>query len=829
MKTLHLVCNSHLDPVWQWDWDEGASAALATFYSAVNLAEKYDYVFCHNEVLLYEYIEKYDKELFDRIKQLVKIGKWKIIGGWYVQPDCLVPSGESFIRQITLGREYFGEKFNEYPTTALNFDSFGHTRGLPSILKKCGFDSYLFCRPMPWHHPLEKEDLPHGPFLWKGYDGSVVKALRYEDESIYCSAYGHAKEDVIRKANHYDDQQNVLVLWGVGNHGGLSSAKDLEDLATLREEKKDEWKILHSTPESYFASVNPDTDYDKQLVCLVKSYSSVSDIKQAHDKLENELYVAEKACSVAELICGYEYDKNVFKKAEKILCEIEFHDVLSGTAIKTGTASSIRKAHAAMEDLKAEYFGAFSAMAKRLPAVTPKDDNVVVFNPYPYEYHGYAEAEFLIEDALGSETQRYKLQIYDKDGNDVPFQIIREECYINFDRRKRVLLNVSIPAFGVSSYGIKKSVEDKIQRVDDDKDVVVSDKAKSVTIDRKTGLMTSFKVDGTEYLSGNAFELNVLNDNGDPWGWRIKKLGESPLRYEGLPEDEWVLTDSDYKRMLPDNDGKGVFNGLKGVTVVEKGDLLTEVQALFTLGETHATINYKIYKDAPYVDVKVHVLWNETYKALKMNVPVKSDEYFAQAAFGVEEYSANGYEYPCNRYVGVKMGGKAIVIYNDCGIHSVSKTGDDLYLTLLNGSAYCAHPTGEGRSLIPDESRFVDNIEQGVHDFSFRVAVNDIEECEKYANEFNQKPYALSYFPHGKGDNVDGAVTIDDSNVVITAFKRLNDGRYMLRLYNGADKNVPVRLKVLSALEKSEFAPFEFKTFVYDGEKILLSDRADLY
>ena len=55
--------------------------------------------------------------------------------------------------------------------------------------------------------------------------------------------------------------------------------------------------------------------------------------------------------------------------------------------------------------------GAFSAMAKRLPAVTPKDDNVVVFNPYPYEYHGYAEAEFLIEDALGSETQRYKLSV----------------------------------------------------------------------------------------------------------------------------------------------------------------------------------------------------------------------------------------------------------------------------------------------------------------------------------------------------------------------------------------------------------------------------------
>ena len=28
MKELHLICNAHLDPVWQWDWNEGATAAL---------------------------------------------------------------------------------------------------------------------------------------------------------------------------------------------------------------------------------------------------------------------------------------------------------------------------------------------------------------------------------------------------------------------------------------------------------------------------------------------------------------------------------------------------------------------------------------------------------------------------------------------------------------------------------------------------------------------------------------------------------------------------------------------------------------------------------
>ena len=140
MKELHLICNAHLDPVWQWDWNEGISAALATFYAAAQLAEEYDYIFCHNEAFLYECTEKYDPALFARIQTLVRQGKWHIMGGWYVQPDCNIPSGEGFIRQIESGLCYFSEKFGVRPTVAVNFDTFGHTQGLVQILRKCGYE-----------------------------------------------------------------------------------------------------------------------------------------------------------------------------------------------------------------------------------------------------------------------------------------------------------------------------------------------------------------------------------------------------------------------------------------------------------------------------------------------------------------------------------------------------------------------------------------------------------------------------------------------------------------------------------------------------------------
>lgn len=135
MKRLHLICNAHLDPIWQWEWQEGASAALATFSSAVDLAEEFDYIFCHNEVTLYKYVEEYAPALFDRIKKLISAGKWKIMGGWYLQPDCNMSSGESLVRQILVGKKYFLEKFGVFPEIAIGFDTFGHSGGLPQIIK----------------------------------------------------------------------------------------------------------------------------------------------------------------------------------------------------------------------------------------------------------------------------------------------------------------------------------------------------------------------------------------------------------------------------------------------------------------------------------------------------------------------------------------------------------------------------------------------------------------------------------------------------------------------------------------------------------------------
>ena len=225
MKEVHLICNAHIDPVWQWDWPEGVGAILSTFRSAAELADEFDYIFCHNEASAYRYVEVYAPDLFERIKQLVKKKKWHIMGGWYLQPDCNMPSGESFVRQILVGQKYFEEKFGIKPTTAINFDPFGHTRGLVQIMRKCGQDSYMVCRPSKFQLPLKKEN-----FLWEGFDGSTVKVLRSE---TYNTPLGESAKAIKERIDR-QGEKSACVLWGVGNHGGGPSKKDLAEIAKMQ-------------------------------------------------------------------------------------------------------------------------------------------------------------------------------------------------------------------------------------------------------------------------------------------------------------------------------------------------------------------------------------------------------------------------------------------------------------------------------------------------------------------------------------------------------------------------------------------------------------------
>ena len=792
MKKLHLICNSHLDPVWMWDWEEGAGAALSTFWQAARFCEEYDYVFCHNEALLYEYIEEYDPALFADIKKQVAAGKWHIMGGWYLQPDCHLPSGEAFVRQIKLGREYFQEKFDKRPTTAINFDSFGHTVGLVQILDKCGYDSYMFCRPLP-----NMQELPDKEFWWVGKDGSKVKASRIEDETIYCTAFGMAAEEIKRKRGYYEGREIGVALWGVGNHGGNPSRKDLVDVANYIEEQKGQTEVVHSTPEQYFADIQPTAVWDKSLRCLIGSYTSMSSIKQKHIELENKLFTTEKLCAVAEMKGVYTKKQEVFTRAEKALASLEFHDVGSGTCASDGEKSSIRRVDQALELLQEEFDKAFFALTGMETKAGEGEFPIFAFNQQPYEREAVIEVEYLEPTPLSGVCDQYTVTVK-QNGKVVPSQCIKELSNINYDRRKRIAIQCTLPALEIVRLDLTRVAEAKAPEIaQPEGDIVYTDACKTVRISRKTGLMESYVVNGKEMLTGGAFEPTMYEDNADPWGWDMEKIGWDPVPFQ--------LSKCD----------KGPFRGLENVKIIEQGDVLTEVESFFELESSFVRVSYKMYKDQPYTDVTVNVLWNERDKALKVKVPTAlQGDFLAQVPFATDVYEKNGQEESLQRFAAIDDKENALAVYNDCTF-GFSHDGEALYATLLRGVAYCAHPIGT----LPLHKRniFVPYIEQGRRTFRFRISYDKKTELENKAQEFVNTTFALNFFPNGKGRDASSVVEIDNTAISLSACYKEKEG-YILRFVNNNEGEQTTTLNIMGKSYKLSFGKYEAKTYYFDGE-----------
>ena len=65
-----------------------------------------DFVFTCDQVVLLAWVEEHDPALFERIRARVAEGRWVNVGGWWVEPDCNMPMGESFVRQGLYGQRF---------------------------------------------------------------------------------------------------------------------------------------------------------------------------------------------------------------------------------------------------------------------------------------------------------------------------------------------------------------------------------------------------------------------------------------------------------------------------------------------------------------------------------------------------------------------------------------------------------------------------------------------------------------------------------------------------------------------------------------------------
>ncbi len=800
MKKIHLLCNAHLDPIWLWARNEGIAEAISTFRVAADFCEKYDnFIFNHNESVLYEWVEENEPELFKKIQELVKKGKWRIMGGWYLQPDCTMPSAEGFLRQIETGNAYFKEKFGIKPTTAINFDPFGHTRGLVQILRKTGYHSYLFMRP----HNVVGNDTD---FIWRGYDGSEI--IGHSMWGGYNCARGEVTKKIDRFLNDSHDGAN-LMLWGVGNHGGGPSKIDLD---SIEEYIKNHPEIIieHSYCENYFSEVNTKelNTYGKSLVhCMVGCYTTMAKVKQNYRALENELVTCEKMLALS----GVEYDKKELKAAEKALLFSQFHDILPGTMIKAGEDEILRLLGYGREIVSRLTAKAFFKLCEGQKKAVDGEIPVLVFNPHPYPITKEVQVEFQLADQNWNEGETTLVNIKDEEGNYLPCQNEKESSSLTMDWRKRICFRAELKPMSINRFDCELHVEKIDKRPilpleETDTHFIFKNNKISVLINKKTGLIDKYDANGVNLLKENSGKILVYKDNEDPWGMTNDGFYDRTGEFEPLSKE-----------------GANIFAGYpdaacNNVHVIENGEVRTKIQATFKNRNSFAIVAYTLSKEDSYIDIDIKILANDvnTLYKLSFDTNFEAPLFIGQTAYGREELLKEEKEITFQKWCAFKDDNKAFAIMNK-STYGGSGIDNTLNVTLMRTPVYSAHPINSRP--ITDNDRFHNHIDMGERDFSYRLTP-DLENIDTEAEIFNQPPYALSFFPSGNGEKLDNGIEISNKEIVLSCYKKNEQGNYLLRLFNSSDNNETATLFINGKVKEINFTPFEAKGFVLSNNHL---------
>ncbi len=786
---IHLVCNAHLDPVWLWEWQEGAAEALSTFRTAADLCEEFDnFIFNHNEVVLYEWVRLYEPKLFARIQRLVKQGRWHIMGGWYLQPDCNMPSGESLVRQIASGRRYFQEHFGVRPTTAINFDPFGHSRGLVQIMTQAGYDSYIICRPTPKEMTLEQTE-----FEWVGFDGSSVTVSR--PHLWYNSSLGKAAEKIRQQILEKPNEPCALVLWGVGNHGGGPSRKDLRDLQKLAAAETDR-EIIDSTPERFFSEFAK-TRADGALPRIdrdlnpwgVGCYTSQCRIKQHHRRLENELFSAEKMLSVAATNKLMDYPSAQLDEAQRDLLFSQFHDILPGSSIEPVEAAALRLMDHGLEILSRLKMQAFVALSAGQPAASGQRLPVLVHNPHPFAITATISCEFQLADQNWADG--WTLAHVHQGRRSLPTQLEKEASNLTLDWRKRIVFQAELAPSQMNRFDVQlQTVATKPTLPPVSKRSAIRHQTSQldVVINTLTGLMDRCRINGRDALKARAFTPLVIHDDEDPWGMRVRSYRKVAGRFRLMSPAEATAF-------------AGVREGtIQPVRIIEDGPVRTIVEALMIHERSTIVCRYELPKLDTRIGVEWRVSWQRPDSMLKLSLPTtcnQGSQYLGQTAFGVHDLPINGDECVAQKWVAAvdKEADLAVTLVNDGTYGSDFKNGE-IRMSLLRSPAYSAHPIKD-RPLVPQD-RHTPRIDIGQRVFRFSLNAGPVRSrlnaVDRESLVINEPPMSLCFFPSGEGKAPQAGPSLSDQVVQCSASYRDGSAHY-IRLFNPTDRRRKTTLK----------------------------------
>jgi alpha-mannosidase len=338
---IYSVGNAHLDHAWLWTIDETIRKAARTASTMLNYVEEFeDFSFMFTQPAQMLSVKKRYPYVYARVLEAYEQGKWEPAGTSWIEPDCMLPSGESLIRQFLVGLKASRELYPGYKSDVFWIpDSFGYNGALPQILVGCGM-KYFITSKIGWN---ETNRFPYELFLWEGIDGTRIPSQMivgpYEGTNEPTEIFS-----MYDKIQNKEFQPRLMRSIGEGDGGGGTRLKDLEIMKRVQDIQglpKNQWSTLENSMSEIFSPdcIKELPVYKGELYLELHrgTYTSQAQIKKNNKELEVLLHNAEFMAACLFWSCRKENElaqaREKIREAWKIVLTNQFHDILPGSCI----------------------------------------------------------------------------------------------------------------------------------------------------------------------------------------------------------------------------------------------------------------------------------------------------------------------------------------------------------------------------------------------------------------------------------------------------------------------------------------------------------------
>ena len=783
--TVYMVGNAHFDT--QWNWTVHTSIDEYVYNTLVQnfaLMEEYpDYIFNFEGAVKYRWAKEYYPDLFARLKEYVKQGRWHISGASWDANDPNIPSIESNIRNILLGQEFYRDEFGVLSTDIMLPDCFGFGWQLPSVAAHCGLIGFgtqkLAWRMKPFFDNGMKFPFYFG--IWQGPDGGKVMA------AMDGGGYTWSPDKPVYE---YPDIPRRLAgttvpaayrYFGTGDRGGSATPTGVRNINAAVHNQDGPFYAKFATTDDMFKDFLWDKRlpvYDGELLMDVHAtgnYTSKVEMKMLNRRNERTLGAAEGISVMADWFKGLDYPAYTIDEGWKRILWHQFHDDLTGTSLPECYRVSYNDEYINLSQMNGVISTGMESVASIMDTRS-KGTPVVVYNSVTADNGDIASIETVLPDGYKS------FDVYGPNGRRVKSQIVSRDG----DRAKVIFAGKS-PSMGLSVYDFRASRSEG-------------------------GRSTALKAGGNT-IENRIYRITV-NADGDISSIVDKRYGRELVRkggsfgyafFSGNVSEKWPAWE--IMKEVMDRTPDKVNDGVK-VSVEELGAL----RAVLKVERRHAgsTFTQRIVLTDGAEDERIDVVntvdWSSRASLLKASFDFAFDAPEATYDLGMchirrGNNTDTAYEVIAQQWADMTAAdcSYGVTIMND-GKYGWDKPDDHtLRLTLIH---------------TPDSKRdFNSQTTQdfGTHTFTYSIVGHkgalDAAVADIAADKLNQPKFAQETAAHdGSLGKSFSMLSSTNRNLRVKAFKKAQDGDgYVVRVYElsgkGAEGSIKFASDVIAAKE----------------------------